>query len=135
MENELNTRKVRLKKVNNIESAGALTIHAVLFDLDGTLLDYDLRTDFLPNYLAALGKYFAHDIPPDRLVKGIMIASDAIANNDGTRTNEEAFAQVFYPFVGRTRDALEPEFMKFYQDVFPTPLTAPSCYSRRYVLF
>ena len=97
-----------------------MTIRAVLFDLDGTLLDYDMRKDFLPNYFTALGKYFAHDIPPNILLKGIMLASAAIRENDGSLTNEEAFAQVFYPYIKKERDFLEPEFMKFYEEVFPS---------------
>ena len=97
-----------------------MTINAVLFDLDGTLLDYDLRTHFLPSYFAALGEFFSNDIPPEKLINGIMLASDAIGKNDGTLTNEEAFARVFYPYVSKERDTLEPEFMRFYQEVFPT---------------
>jgi HAD superfamily hydrolase (TIGR01662 family) len=96
-----------------------MAIKAVLFDLDGTLLDYDLRTDFLPNYFSALGKYFAKVIIPEKLVQGIMLGSDAIQHNDGSVTNEEAFAEVFYPFIDKKREGMEPDFMKFYQEVFP----------------
>ena len=95
-------------------------LEAILFDLDGTLLDYDLRTDFLPNYFSAMGRYFANDIHPDKLIKGIMLASEAIGKNDGILTNEEVFAQVFYPFVERTRELLEPKFTQFYMEVFPS---------------
>ena len=96
-----------------------MTIKAILFDLDGTLLDHDMRSDFLPHYFEALGKNFAHIIPPKKLIQGIMLGSDAISKNDGTVTNEEAFAQVFYPYVNMEREILEPEFMVFYRDVFP----------------
>jgi HAD superfamily hydrolase (TIGR01549 family) len=97
-----------------------MTLQAILFDLDGTLLDYDLRVEFLPRYFEALGAYFAHMIPPDKLIKGIMVASDAIGDNDGTVTNQEAFAQVFYPYVNYDRQILEPMFMNFYREIFPT---------------
>ncbi len=96
-----------------------MTIKAILFDLDGTLLDHDMRSDFLPHYFEALGKNFAHIIPPKKLIQGIMLGSDAISKNDGTVTNEEAFAKVFYPYVNMEREILEPEFMVFYRDVFP----------------
>ncbi|MDF1515762.1 MAG: hypothetical protein P1S60_18290 [Anaerolineae bacterium] len=56
----------------------------VMFDLDGTLLDYDLRDQFLPNYFAALETTFANRIKPERLVDGIQLASEAIGHNDGT---------------------------------------------------
>jgi HAD superfamily hydrolase (TIGR01549 family) len=97
-----------------------MTIQAVLFDLDGTLLDYDMRNDFLPHYFQELGKYFAPIITPEKLIKGIMLGSDAIGDNDGSVTNEEAFARVFYPSVNMEREKLEPEFLKFYKEVFPT---------------
>ena len=97
-----------------------MRLRAVLFDLDGTLLEYDLRKEFLPNYFNALGAYFAHDIDPEKLVKGIMLASDAISQNAGLVTNEQAFSRVFYPFVNRTKKEMAPAFHTFYQDVFPT---------------
>lgn len=97
-----------------------MSLKAVLFDLDGTLLDYDLRTEFLPNYFKSLGEYFAYLIPPDKLISGIQLGSEAITNNDGTMTNAQAFASVFYPYVNMERESLEPLFLEFYKSVFPT---------------
>ena len=97
-----------------------LDLKAVLFDLDGTLLDYDLRSEFLPHYFSAMGKYFAHRIEPEKMIKGIMLASDAIGANDGKVSNEQAFARIFYPYVGVEREILEPEFQAFYRDIFPS---------------
>ncbi len=97
-----------------------MTIKAILFDLDGTLLDHDMRIDFLPHYFEALVRHFAHIIPPEKLINGVMLGSDAISKNNGTFTNEDVFAQVFYPYVNMEREILEPEFMIFYNDIFPT---------------
>ncbi len=96
-----------------------MSIQAILFDLDGTLLDHDMVRDFLPPYLEALAINMAHMAPPQKLVDGIMAGSAAITENDGTRTNEAAFAAVFYPFVGVSRAVLEPALMQFYTHEFP----------------
>ncbi|MBN1875554.1 MAG: HAD family hydrolase [Anaerolineae bacterium] len=92
---------------------------AILFDLDGTLLDHNMMEDFLPPYLAALSASVARYVPPQRLVEGIMAGSAAITANDGTRTNEEVFAETFYPYVGVPREDLEPAIMNFYIHDFP----------------
>lgn len=97
-----------------------MTFKAILFDLDGTLLDYDMRRDFIPHYFAALAAHMAEFIPPDKLAASIMQGSDAITENDGSRTNADAFADVFYPLVGYPREELEPRFMEFYERIFPS---------------
>ncbi len=96
-----------------------MSIQAVLFDLDGTLLDHDMVRDFLPPYLEALAINLAHLAPPQKLVDGIMAGSAAITVNDGTRTNEAAFAAVFYPFIGVPREVMEPALLQFYTHEFP----------------
>jgi len=97
-----------------------MTLKAMLFDLDGTLLDYDMRRDFLPPYFAALAAHVADVVSPNALTAAVMRGSDAISNNDGSRTNLEAFAEVFYPLIGHAREAMEPRFMDFYENVFPS---------------
>ncbi len=97
-----------------------MTFKAILFDLDGTLLEHDMRNEFIPHYFALLTKHLAAWVPPDKLVASIMRGADAVTHNDGSRTNEEAFAEVFYPLVGYPREELEPHFMDFYTRIFPT---------------
>lgn len=95
-------------------------IQALLFDLDGTLLGNDMMDGFVPRYFELLAARMAPFVPPKKLVAGVMAGSDAIAANDGSRTNEEAFAAVFYPFVGLPRETLEPHIAAFYAEDFPS---------------
>ncbi|MBD3256425.1 MAG: HAD-IA family hydrolase [Candidatus Lokiarchaeota archaeon] len=93
-------------------------IKAVLFDLDGTLLEMDMKL-FLREYLNALSKSVIHLIPPKKLVPALMKASKAIESNNGVELNEDAYAKAFFPIEGYERDDLEPLFVKFYREEFP----------------
>ncbi|MBC8265216.1 MAG: HAD family hydrolase [Anaerolineales bacterium] len=94
-------------------------IRAILFDLDGTLLDSNMDV-FLPHYLKLLSARVAHIAPPDEFVSHLMQASNAMLANDGRATNEEVFAVAFYPLAGHSRQELEPIFMDFYANDFPS---------------
>jgi len=91
---------------------------AVLFDLDGTLLDANMDI-FLPHYFQALAAWVAHIMPPERFTPHLMRASRAMVENDGRDTNEAVFAQRFYPLAGHTRAEMEPVFQDFYANEFP----------------
>ncbi len=93
---------------------------AILFDLDGTLLDTNMEA-FLPHYLRALaGRMAAARIsPPEPFISHLMRATREMVANDGRETNEEAFASAFYPFAGHSRAELEPIFLDFYQHDYP----------------
>ena len=93
------------------------TIKAILFDLDGTLLDQ--MEAFLPNYFQGLAACVAHILPPDEFITHLMRASNAMMANDGRATNEEVFAAAFYPLAGHSRQELEPIFMDFYANDHP----------------
>ena len=93
-------------------------IQAILFDLDGTLLDANMDI-FLPRYFEALTAHVAHLIPPDRLISCLMQATEAMVTNDGSGINQEVFAAAFYPLVGHSRQELEPIFADFYANDFP----------------
>jgi HAD superfamily hydrolase (TIGR01549 family) len=95
-----------------------LQFQAILFDLDGTLLDTDMNV-FLPHYFQALATYIAHLIPSDRFMPCLMHASETMMTNDGRDTNQEVFAQAFYPCLGHTRQELEPCFTDFYAEEYP----------------
>lgn len=91
---------------------------AILFDLDGTLLDSNMDT-FLPHYLRSLSARVSHILPPQEFINRLLSATQAMIANDGRATNEEVFAQAFYPLAGHTRDELEPIFLDFYARDFP----------------
>jgi HAD superfamily hydrolase (TIGR01549 family) len=86
---------------------------AILFDLDGTLLDTNMGV-FLPHYFEALSESVANLVPPDRFVACLMQASEIMVANDGQDTNVEVFARAFYPLLGHPRHELEPIFAEFY---------------------
>lgn len=91
---------------------------AILFDLDGTLLDSSMDS-FLPVYLRALSARVAHLFPPKPFIAHLMAATEAMAANDGRATNAEVFAAAFFPYEGHARTVLEPLFDAFYAEDFP----------------
>ncbi|MEJ2294484.1 MAG: HAD hydrolase-like protein [Candidatus Lokiarchaeota archaeon] len=92
-------------------------IQAVLFDLDGTLIDVDLKK-FIPGYLKLLSESIAHLVPPKKVISKLLKASEAVNNNDGTQTNDSLFTQIFFPLEGYTREEIQPYFDKFYETTF-----------------
>jgi FMN phosphatase YigB (HAD superfamily) len=93
-------------------------IRAILFDLDGTLLDTDMDV-FLPHYFEALAARLAHVLPPDQFMAHLMQASAAMAANDGHETNQAVFESAFFPLAGHSLQELEPTFIDFYAKDFP----------------
>ncbi len=86
---------------------------AILFDLDGTLLDSNMDV-FLPHYLQKLAGRVAHLAPPKEFVAHLLAATQAMVANDGRATNAQVFAEAFYARVGCAQAELEPIFMDFY---------------------
>jgi FMN phosphatase YigB (HAD superfamily) len=93
-------------------------IKAILFDLDGTLLDSNME-NFLPHYFKRLSARVAHIAPPKEFIAHLMAATEAMLANDGRATNEQVFSAAFYPFAGHARAELEPIFQDFYANDFP----------------
>jgi FMN phosphatase YigB (HAD superfamily) len=91
---------------------------AILFDLDGTLLDSNMET-FLPHYLKRISARVAGFMPPQEFVAQLMRSTELMLANDGRVTNEELFAADFYPAIGRSRAEMEPIFEAFYAEEFP----------------
>ncbi len=92
-------------------------LKAILFDLDGTLIHFDLR-QFIPGYLKLLANSVAHLIPPKKMVPAILKASEFVNRNDGKIPNEEAFSNAFFPVEGYKKDEIQPLFDKFYEEEF-----------------
>ncbi len=94
-----------------------MKIKAVFFDLDGTLLPLD-QDQFVKAYLGLLAENMAtHGYEPKTFVRSIYQGMQAMAQNDGTRTNEEAFWEVFTGIYGEgVRE--EPYLDEFYKKDF-----------------
>ncbi len=93
-------------------------VKAVLFDLDGTLLPMDQNV-FVKTYFGLLAKKAApHGYEPKRLVEVIWKGTSAMVKNDGTRTNEDVFWDVFANEFGEASRAEKTVFDAFYENEF-----------------
>ena len=95
-----------------------MTINAILFDLDGTLLPMD-QDLFMKYYFGALvQKLVPLGYDKDSLINGIWAGIKAMVTNDGTKTNEAAFWNMFCSLVGRDCRSDIPVFESFYRNEF-----------------
>ncbi len=87
---------------------------AVLFDLDGTLLDNDVSF-FIPRYFSLLSQRFSHRIPPEKFIDSLVKASQAmIKPPHPSLTNEEVFWREFSRLTGMSNEELAPQIENFY---------------------
>jgi HAD superfamily hydrolase (TIGR01662 family) len=94
-------------------------IHAVLLDLDDTLLDNDMGR-FLPPYFSALGQRMAGFVAPDRLVEMLLASTRVMMQNqDATITNQQAFNAHFFPRLGYAEPEVRPVIHSFYEQDYP----------------
>jgi FMN phosphatase YigB (HAD superfamily) len=95
-----------------------MSIKAVLFDLDGTLLPMDQDT-FIKAYLGGMAKKLApHGYNPDELVKAVYAGMKAMTMNDGKNTNEVVFWNAFTEMLGEKVREDIPIFDDFYRNEF-----------------
>ncbi|MBR6735718.1 MAG: HAD family hydrolase [Oscillospiraceae bacterium] len=95
-----------------------MAINTVLFDLDGTLLPMD-QDEFIKAYMGRLARYMVpYGYDPDLLIKGLWMGTGAMVKNDGTKTNEKLFFEVFSSIVNRDASADIPVFETFYNTDF-----------------
>ncbi|TFG23281.1 MAG: hypothetical protein EU532_13605, partial [Promethearchaeota archaeon] len=92
-------------------------VKAILFDLDGTLINVDLKK-FIPNYMKLLSEKFKHIIRPSKFISLLLEASNRIDQNNGKVINEELFEQVFFPLNGYSREEVNPILNDFYENDF-----------------
>jgi len=92
-------------------------IKAILFDLDGTLINVDLKR-FIPEYFKLLASTVSHLVRQSKFISKLIIASEAINKNDGSKSNEEIFEETFFPLIGYSREEINPFFDKFYEEDF-----------------
>ncbi|MHB1340503.1 MAG: HAD family hydrolase [Coriobacteriia bacterium] len=98
-------------------------MRGILFDLDGTLLDIDLR-GFLDGYFRALAEasepLLRDGLDGDTLMAAIQTATGRMMEAHPGRTNLDVFAEEFLAVSGLDFYATWPVYERFYAEVFPT---------------
>jgi len=95
-----------------------MAIKAVLFDLDGTLLPMD-QDAFVKIYFSAMAQRMApYGYDPKQLIDGIWAGTAAMVRNDGSRTNEDVFWDVFTQCCGEEVRQHKPIIDAFYSNEF-----------------
>ena len=93
-------------------------INTILFDLDGTLLPL-YQDAFIKSYFSRLAaKILPLGFEKDAFVKAIMAGMDAMIYNDGTRTNAEAFWDIFEKLLDVKQENMMDMFLDFYTNEF-----------------
>ena len=93
-------------------------IKAVFFDLDGTLLPMN-EDEFVKYYFGFLCQKVAHlGYDKEELVKVIWAGTKAMIKNDGSKTNEQAFWELFESVYGKERLKDKELFDDFYVNEF-----------------
>lgn len=97
-------------------------MRGILFDLDGTLLDIDLR-GFLDRYFRALAvasePLLGNGLDGDTLMGAIQSATGRMMESHPGRTNHAVFADGFNAATGLDFDQSWPVYERFYAEVFP----------------
>ena len=95
-----------------------MSIKAVLFDLDGTLLPMDQEA-FVKLYFGSLAKRLAPlGYAPEQLIAAIWSGTKAMVKNEGDKTNEQVFWDDFASRFGEKARQDEPHFDAFYRTDF-----------------
>lgn len=99
-------------------------ITTLLFDLDGTLLPMDLE-EFTNTYFKLLAKKAApYGYEPKVLTAAVWKGTKAMIQNDGSRSNDRRFWEVFAGELGEEVLDLRPVFDRFYAEEFNGAKTA-----------
>ncbi len=93
-------------------------MRAILFDLDGTLLDIDLGA-FLRRYFAALGSVAERHFPGAGVMPAVIASTEAMQLPHPGRTNRQVFNQDFVARTGVDMDEHWDVFERFYVEDFP----------------
>ncbi len=95
-----------------------MSIKAVLFDLDGTLLPMD-QDIFVKAYFKGIAQKLApYGYEPEDLIKNIWAGTAAMIKNRGPKTNEAVFWDLFAEIYGEKVREDEPYFEEFYRNEF-----------------
>jgi FMN phosphatase YigB (HAD superfamily) len=94
-------------------------LRAVLFDLDGTLLNIELD-GFFARYFGAIRAFTAPHFPGVDVLDGIIAGTTVMQRSHPGITNRDAFRNEFLSRTGIDLDSDWEIFEDFYRDVFPT---------------
>ncbi len=95
-----------------------MSIKAILFDLDGTLLPMEQDTFAKAYFKGLAAKAAPHGYLPDELIETVWAGTAAMIKNDGTATNEEVFWQLFAKKYGTSALKDKAIFDDFYENEF-----------------
>lgn len=112
-----------------------MSINAILFDLDGTLLPMD-QDLFMKYYFGELTKkMLPYGYNKDTMAGDVWAGTKAMVMNDGSKTNAEAFWDKFCELVGKNCRTDEPVFDSFYRNEFCKAKDAcqPTPYAREII--
>jgi FMN phosphatase YigB (HAD superfamily) len=91
----------------------------LLFDLDGTLLQWDSDA-FLQEYLQSIGVYASAHVDPRQFVKLLWASTEEmIRNEEADLTNQQVFEPHFLNALGLEKETIWPTLDRFYAEVFP----------------
>lgn len=91
-------------------------IKHIFFDLDGTLLPID-ENEFTYHYLKEISLYLAkHGLDKELVVKALYKGMEAMYQNDGTKTNEEVFMNIFNKILNK--NFTSNDFIPFYNSTY-----------------
>lgn len=95
-----------------------MKLKAILFDLDGTLLPMD-QDQFVTAYFTKLAqKLSAYGYQPKELIHTVWAGTHAMIQNDGSKTNEQAFWAEYTKVYGNNVDRDIAIFTEFYGNEF-----------------
>lgn len=95
-----------------------MSLKAVFFDLDGTLLPMDMDV-FIKSYFGAISQKMApHGYDPKELISVIWQGTGAMVKNNGKVNNEAVFWDSFVSFYGEDRLKDTVWFDEFYEENF-----------------
>ncbi len=100
------------------EGGETMAITTVLFDLDGTLLPMD-QDIFVGAYFKGLATKLApFGYDPKGLIDAVWVGTEAMIKNNGVKSNEDVFWDVFCSIMGEHARQDEPIFEEFYKTDF-----------------
>ena len=95
-----------------------MAVKAVFFDLDGTLLPMDQDSFVMAYFKAIATDLTPHGYEPEKLINTIWGGTRAMVENNGSKTNEDAFWSYFISVYGKKAQSDYQYFEKFYSEKF-----------------